>query len=198
MKSTLKTAAIAALAAAVLAGPAQAALLYTLPAATGQMGSSTVSATFDAGAGDGSATFRLDGYASLDGDNSVRDLFTLSLNGVRVLNAYIDMGGGGASYVFNYSGPSSLTFARQSPGIFLGGTADFFVPLTFVEGSNTLSFTYALDQGDEAWGLGAASISGNAYVAPGGGVPEPGAWALMIAGFGMAGSLLRRRRVAVG
>ena len=26
------------------------------------------------------------------------------------------------------------------------------------------------------------------------GVPEPGAWALMIVGFGMAGSLFRRRR----
>ncbi|THD64539.1 MAG: PEP-CTERM sorting domain-containing protein [Phenylobacterium sp.] len=30
-----------------------------------------------------------------------------------------------------------------------------------------------------------------------GGVPEPSAWALMIAGFGLTGAALRRRRAAV-
>jgi len=37
-------------------------------------------------------------------------------------------------------------------------------------------------------------MSGNADLA--GGVPEPAAWSLMIAGFGMAGAVLRRRRSA--
>ena len=33
--------------------------------------------------------------------------------------------------------------------------------------------------------------------APGGGVPEPASWALMIAGFGLAGAALRRRRATL-
>ena len=33
-----------------------------------------------------------------------------------------------------------------------------------------------------------------AFVGPPGGVPEPASWALMISGFGVAGSMLRRRR----
>jgi hypothetical protein len=38
---------------------------------------------------------------------------------------------------------------------------------------------------------------GDAVVPPGGAVPEPSAWALMIAGFGGAGAMLRRRRTAL-
>lgn len=44
-----------------------------------------------------------------------------------------------------------------------------------------------------------ARTAGNASVnfdAPQGGVPEPSSWALMILGFGSAGALLRRRRIA--
>ena len=39
---------------------------------------------------------------------------------------------------------------------------------------------------------------GNTFGAPpsNGGVPEPASWALMIAGFGLTGAMLRRRRRA--
>jgi hypothetical protein len=38
-----------------------------------------------------------------------------------------------------------------------------------------------------------AFIFDNRYLPPGGGVPEPASWALMIAGFGLTGAALRRR-----
>ncbi|MBL8772353.1 MAG: PEPxxWA-CTERM sorting domain-containing protein [Phenylobacterium sp.] len=41
---------------------------------------------------------------------------------------------------------------------------------------------------------GGGTASAQAAPPPGPGVPEPGAWALMIAGFGAAGAMLRRRR----
>jgi hypothetical protein len=44
---------------------------------------------------------------------------------------------------------------------------------------------------DEGFGLDNIQLS---YVGAGGGVPEPATWALMIAGFGLAGATLRRRR----
>ena len=39
--------------------------------------------------------------------------------------------------------------------------------------------------------------SGNPFVAVDAVVPEPGTWALMIAGFGLAGAAIRRRRPAI-
>ncbi|MBL8555315.1 MAG: PEP-CTERM sorting domain-containing protein [Phenylobacterium sp.] len=45
---------------------------------------------------------------------------------------------------------------------------------------------------------GGAFLSGSVDVGPiGGGVPEPGTWSLAIAGFGLAGAALRRRRSGV-
>jgi hypothetical protein len=41
---------------------------------------------------------------------------------------------------------------------------------------------------------GSAFIEDGVTVGPIGGVPEPGTWALMLAGFGLAGAVLRRRR----
>ena len=55
-----------------------------------------------------------------------------------------------------------------------------FTSLTFVEPSGDIH--------DQYWG--------DVFSAPGGAVPEPATWALLISGFGLAGSVLRRRRVA--
>lgn len=55
----------------------------------------------------------------------------------------------------------------------------------FLTGPTTFTGTYS---------LGADSGSGTFNIAA---VPEPGAWALMIAGFGLAGATLRRRRAAL-
>lgn len=87
--------------------------------------------------------------------------------------------------------------------------AGYFINRTFfrlssthlVEGeSNSGTFSFLVNEydrygfyvasGDSALGRGEISIGFS-------GVPEPAAWALMIAGFGGVGSALRRRRVAL-
>ncbi|THD61660.1 MAG: PEP-CTERM sorting domain-containing protein [Phenylobacterium sp.] len=55
---------------------------------------------------------------------------------------------------------------------------------------------FGLDKGKRA-GLDVSATFDWVNDPTSGGVPEPASWALMIAGFGMAGATLRRRRVAV-
>ena len=50
---------------------------------------------------------------------------------------------------------------------------------------------------DEGYGLDNVVLTYDGVRAPPGGVPEPTSWALMIAGFGLAGTALRRRRQLV-
>jgi hypothetical protein len=69
--------------------------------------------------------------------------------------------------------------------------------------------SFKLPTGSDAFNLGAGiTVNGadgdwlvnnrfnDPLAAPTSGVPEPASWALMIAGFGLAGALLRRRRIA--
>jgi hypothetical protein len=51
---------------------------------------------------------------------------------------------------------------------------------------------------EPAWNVGAGFSESLAVRTPPGGVPEPAAWAMMLAGFGLVGSAMRRReKVAV-
>jgi hypothetical protein len=103
---------------------------------------------------------------------------TFTANGTA--DVYVDgvlAGSGGAGGHGNpdgafYQGQSNVFGGREFDGS-LGGVAVFNTQLT----------------GDQVDALYNA-----AFVGPPGGVPEPASWALMISGFGVAGSMLRRRR----
>lgn len=79
----------------------------------------------------------------------------------------------------------------------IGGSAytDYNAALAAAGGLNVVRFSVVLDSfggADKTFIIGADGLkAGTAGV-----VPEPGSWALMIAGFGMAGAVLRRRRWA--
>ncbi|WP_439465843.1 PEP-CTERM sorting domain-containing protein [Roseateles sp. NT4] len=175
------------------AAPAWAATLYTLPAATGALATSTaVTADFSAGAGAGLIDFTLAGYATLDGDNFYVDILHVTLNGHEVFSGTWDLGGGGANRVlFNPNGATVGPVANQQLTISL--------PVTLAAGTNHLVFSYESptsfegsgragfqDLGDEGWGLKAAAVTGA--------VPEPTSGALLLAGLGLTGWLAKRRR----
>jgi hypothetical protein len=104
-----------------------------------------------------------------------------------------DVGGGtrldsGGNLFFN---------ASYGDTVYSMATASF---LTFAHADPT--FTLGIRAGgagwqagaDESWGVDNLTVTARLVDNPGpGGVPEPGAWALMILGFGGAGAVMRRR-----
>ncbi len=64
--------------------------------------------------------------------------------------------------------------------------------LALVNGDGLLRFTVGAPVGQ--FNLSNVSLSFEMMAVPAGGIPEPATWAMMIAGFGMAGAALRRRR----
>ena len=71
--------------------------------------------------------------------------------------------------------------------------AGFLVSSALAAGMNTLTVNYNVDAASSAV---AAGYSGNLTLAPvvSAVVPEPATWAMMMAGFGIVGAGLRRRR----
>ena len=185
---------------AAAAPAAQAATRYNDPT-TGAPNASPgeLTITFDGGAGAATATFDILGYLTLDGDydyGPYDDTFTLKVNGTDIYSALCPLGGLGVTTVT--LAPAGATQAVTNNGLNLGGVARISVPITLVEGANSLKFTYAgiaQGTGDEAWALSNLTVTGNAPAPTGvGGVPEPATWAMMTLGFLGAGATLRRRR----
>jgi len=177
----------------------QAAVIYTESTPTGELATDTpaVALNFGASAGSASLAFQLQGYDSLDGQNFYEDDFTLKVNGVSVLAGTFDLGGGGANVL--YSAPVGTSYILTPPGgggpTFAGAIGDFIVPISLINGTNTLEFSYASlpspghagfqGLGDEGWGLNSATVTGA--------VPEPSTWAMMILGFAGIGFMAYRR-----
>lgn len=106
-----------------------------------------------------------------------------------------------AGYDFANATLSGQALADNSLNIFLngnqvGGTIAGFKSLTpfgangsfFIAGVNTLSFTLSNVAGPAAFQVAGLTVTAAA-------VPEPSSWVLLVAGFGMVGVSLRRRKM---
>ena len=153
---------------------------------------------FDADAdGAGTIDFTLLGQGSIDGEGvacdfgACDDTFIVILNGSDLFQGMFRMGGLGTDVTL--ISPIGATFTVSSGAQGEGGSAVAFLPIQMRAGTNTLTFVYSgIDEGldSEAWAIADLVVRDSLSTA----VPEPGAWVLMIAGFGAAGAALRRRR----
>jgi len=182
-----------ALAAACLAAGANASTVFSNDYGNVDMSTpNAVTASFGAGPGAGSVAFHLDGFNSLDGDNSYIDVFTLSVNGNAVFSGTWDLGGGGADEIF--TAPTGYTLTKNGTS-----SLDITVPVSLASGSNTVTFAYDSPTtwagsgragpqgiGDEGWGLGQVTVTATT-------VPEPASVALLLGGLGIVGGIARRR-----
>lgn len=164
--------------------------------------------SFEAGfttleASTGKLSFELLGFKSLDGySNCCGDVFHLSLNGKEIFAGAFNMGGGGTNAIlFNPNGGTAFTTTygagddpRNSHQVtWAGGVSAIALPISLVAGANFLKFSYAghlQGLGDEAWGVNSLAIA-----TP---IPEPQTYALLLAGLGVLGFLVRRRSAAPG
>jgi PEP-CTERM motif len=92
-----------------------------------------------------------------------------------------------------------IIFNGVDQGIRIENSFGHFLPsfsLTsgFLGGLNTLDFLVEDGPSGPPTALHVAGLAGTADLTNVAGVPEPSAWALMIAGFGLTGAAMRRRR----
>jgi len=140
--------------------------------------------------------FELAGYGSLDGyGNCCTDTFSLAVNGNTIYSASFNLGGGGSNQVL--SNPNNLTYvinATNNPTndptlvTYAGGVVEIAGPITLQSGSNSIVFSYNGSPqtiGDEGWGVNKASVAA---------VPEPETYAMLLAGLGLMGFMVRRKK----
>ncbi|MES2317584.1 MAG: PEP-CTERM sorting domain-containing protein [Pseudomonadota bacterium] len=151
-------------------------------------GGNVTSTTVLPGAGSGTITFNLLGYATVDGANCCTDTFTFAINGTTLFSGGFDMGGGGTNFI-NFIDPSVTIVSTQSFGFGAGGMTQFSVNHALLAGMNSYSFDYGSMQGlgDEGWGLSNVVLNGDVRD-----VPEPASLALL--GLGLLGLAATRRR----
>ncbi len=128
------------------------------------------------------------------GSSSTTYRLTFDLTGLIPMTASI-------SGLYGADNEVSIFLNGANTGFFLGGGANpaNFTGLTafnltsgFVSGINTLDFR-VVDLGAPT-ALRVDNLAGTADLIVTGGVPEPGTWAMMLAGIGLMGGALRARR----
>lgn len=113
-----------------------------------------------------------------------------NLNDVVLPNLRVFAFEDGSGWVLKGAKSTTPSEANSTPNTFSMASHVFLT----VGGLDFNASRVRLEVSNQGVGYGGFSFLDEVSFSDGAGVPEPGAWALMIAGFGMAGAVLRRRR----
>jgi hypothetical protein len=192
---TFKTIALAAVTAAVVSTSASAATTMDGTFAASIIGISSDTPSIDLGSVLTNTNFTVVGSATGDLNGSTGTFLT-----VTPFTAT-----DGAAYSFtstlgNFTGTLSdvLSAGPVSSRVLTAYALGTFTPAgsfsSFAAGPASLTFSFTQNNANGAVS-GGFTMSTPPVPAPG--VPEPAAWAMLIAGFGLTGAAMRRRRIAV-
>jgi hypothetical protein len=133
--------------------------------------------------------------------NSASSFGTLTIDG----NSYSL--GGGYMYTFRQKNMTSMfyqvvTSMYGASGTHIYASAQTFNPMfSSLDQATSFSYSFTADEIDQRWSE-VLWDAGNTHLTlrdtqiSSGSVPEPAAWAMMVAGFGLAGTAMRRRKLA--
>ena len=149
-----------------------------------------------ASAGETAFSYWADSYSGMfdvayGGSGATVEIYLQPLSGYQVTLLGFDLGAwpnqNRNSQVTILGGNGSAISSTGPITIFGNGPTSFAPGLTRTDG-------FRLQFGPDAFNVGIDNISFEISRAGPGGVPEPTIWAMMILGFGAAGSMIRRRR----
>jgi hypothetical protein len=192
---TFKLIALAAVTAAVVSTSASAATSMDGTFAASIIGISSNTASIDLGSVLTNTSLTIVGSATGDLDGSTGTFLTVSPFTATDGSAYSF-----TSTLGNFTGTLSdvLSAGPVSSRVLTAYALGTFTPAgsfsSFVAGPASLTFSFTQNNANGAIS-GGFTMSTPPVAAPG--VPEPAAWAMLIAGFGLTGAAMRRRRIAV-
>ncbi|WP_337185331.1 PEPxxWA-CTERM sorting domain-containing protein [Phenylobacterium sp.] len=157
-----------------------------------------------------------DEYSTIQGTTGATNVLSASADGFCNSNPlaacdpsyaqgdFVDAGPNDHGAEFTFIFDPLLAGASQTLTIFYGAAPTEALALAALGSVGAEIYSFGQSVNDKLGGtpgyatfiFGFKGVGGQALPDPTGGIPEPGTWALMILGFGAAGSMLRRRRVA--
>jgi hypothetical protein len=194
---TFKTIALAAVTAAVVSTSADAAPSISMDGtfAASIIGISSNTPSIDLGSVLTNTSFTVVGSATGDLNGSTTTFLTVTPFTATDGSAYSF-----TSTLGNFTGTLSdvLSAGPVSSRVLTAYALGTFTPAgsfsSFAAGPASLTFSFTQNNANGAVS-GGFTMSTPPVAAPG--VPEPAAWAMLIAGFGLTGAAMRRRRIAV-
>jgi len=193
-KTTIHLAGVALLAAAAMSAGAASATIYDFSAAldqgpnTGTL-TGTVDLQFVTGNGSGTGAATTVTITGLPAGLTIQDGNIATDWASQVANTFTVTNGLVTFFQFNavVANPDGSDLCLNAGGDFGGGGRGCPHNLIFIGDGGASNFGFNFGGANGITFTAEAGAGGN------GGVPEPASWALMIAGFGLAGAALRRR-----
>jgi len=144
----------------------------------------------------GDSTFTFSGTGDWFNPTAVQTSGTGEINTIfgQPTTYFVDRGVvtfGASNQYAGFSSPTTISYSNGDNFIGLRATsgADVFYGFAFTTGDVLNSYGFETTPG--------ATVTATVAGAPAGAVPEPASWALMLTGFGLAGSAMRMRRRSV-
>jgi len=131
------------------------------------------------------------------GPGGVTITFDTPISNIQHLEVQANAYGGFTGTLAAYSGATLLGTVSADAFNYVDTAYEGTLPYLDFFGADITSIVISTTNDEDGLALGGTGGKDNAPPTEPGGVPEPATWALMVSGFGLLGTMLRRKRAAV-